>query len=97
MYARVAKWEGGEAEALRQTAKEMNERASEGPLPGVPAKGFLMLVDPDGGKSMAIALFDTEEDMRRGDETLNSMTPSTTATGSRTEVEMYEVGVDVRV
>jgi hypothetical protein len=56
-----------------------------------------MLVDPDGGKSMAIALFDTEEDMRQGDETLNSMTPSTTATGSRSSVEMYEVGVDVRV
>ena len=68
MYARVAKWEGGEAEALRQSAEEMNERASEGPPPGVPAKGFLMLVDPDGGKSMAIALFDTEDDMRQGDE-----------------------------
>ena len=97
MYARVAKWEGGEADALRQSAKEISERAGEGPPPGVPAKAFLMLIDPDGGNSMSIVLFDSEDDMRQGDEALNAMTPATDAAGSRTSVEMYEVGVDVRV
>lgn len=96
MYARVARWEGGEADALRASAQEMNERAASGPPEGVPAKGFLMLVDPEGGTSMAIALFETEEDRRKGDETLNGMNPERGDVGKRTSVEMYEVGVDVR-
>jgi hypothetical protein len=97
MYARVAKWEGAEAEAMRSSAKEMTERAPEGPPEGVPAKGFMMLIDPDSGRSLAIALFETEEDMRRGDETLNGMNPTGgDGNGKRTSVEMYEVAVDVK-
>src|SRR5687768_16282003 len=98
MYARVARWEGGDGEALRASGKDMNERAGAGPTEGVPAKGFLMLIDPDGGRSLAIALFETEEDMRKGDETLNAMTPEGGGdVGQRSAVEMYEVAVDVRV
>jgi hypothetical protein len=55
-----------------------------------------MLVDPEGGRSLAIALFETEDDLRRGDETLNSMTPGSDLEGRRTSVETYEVAVDVR-
>lgn len=97
MYARVAKWEGGDAEALRESGKEIAARADDGPPPGVPAKGFLMLIDPDGGTSMAIALFETEEDLRKGDETLNSMSPDRDDVGRRMSVETYEVAVDVRI
>jgi hypothetical protein len=76
----------------------MNSRAGSGPPPGVPAKGFLMLIDPDGGNSLAISLFETEEDLRKGDETLNAMNPeSGDDVGKRTSVEKYEVAVDVRV
>lgn len=96
MYARVARWEGGEADALRQSAQDMRERAGEGPPEGVPAKGFLMLIDPDGGRSLGIALFETEEDMRQGDAALNEMSPSSGQVGSRSSVEFYEVGVDLR-
>jgi hypothetical protein len=57
-----------------------------------------MLIDPDGGKSMAVGLFDTEEDMRQGHEALNNMNPQTGAdAGRRTSVEFYEVGVDIRL
>jgi hypothetical protein len=97
MYARVAKWEGAEGDALRASAKEMSSQAESGPPPGVPAKGFVMLIDPDNGRSMAIALFETEEDMRKGDEALNGMTPQRDDVGSRTSVEMYEVPIDVRI
>ena len=98
MYARVARWEGAEGQALRRTAEEMNARSSSGPPPGVPATGFLMLIDPDGGRSLAIALFETEEDLRKGDEALNAMNPeSGDDSGKRTSVEKYEVAVDVRV
>ena len=97
MYARVARWEGGQGDALRRAAGEINDNAASGPPEGVPAKGFLMLIDPDTGRSMAVALFETEEDMRKGDEALNRMNPSGPDVGSRSWVEMYEVGADIRL
>jgi hypothetical protein len=96
VYARVARWEGAQADALRRSAEEINAEAASGPPEGVPAKGFLMLIDPDGGRSIAIGLFETEEDLRKGDETLNAMSPSRDDVGRRTSVETYEVAVDVR-
>ena len=56
MFARVARWEGEEAEAMRRAA----------------------------------------EDLRRGDEALNSMNPPEEGIGRRNPVEVYEVAVDVR-
>jgi hypothetical protein len=97
VYARVARWEGAEADALRESAEDMAKRAPQGPPPGVPGKGFLLLVDPDSGRSIAIGLFETEEDLRKGDETLNGMSPERDDVGKRTSVEMYEVAVDVRI
>jgi hypothetical protein len=95
MYARVAKWEGGDADALRSSADEINANSGQGPPPGVPAKKFLMLIDPEGGKSLSIVLFDTEEDLKTGDETLNGMNPDGTDVGKRVSVETYEVGADL--
>jgi len=97
MYARVAKWEGAEGDALRASAEEMSSRVEAGPPEGVPAKGFLMLIDPDGGRSLAISLFETEDDLRKGDETLNAMSPGSDDVGKRTSVESYEVAIDIRV
>jgi hypothetical protein len=97
MYARVAKWEGADGDALRRSAAEMNGRVEEGPPEGVPATGFTMLIDPDSGTSMAISFFATEEDLRKGDETLNAMTPTTDGVGHRVSVETYEVPIEVRV
>jgi hypothetical protein len=54
------------------------------------AKGMMMLVDRSSGNAMGITLFDSEDAMKRGDEALNAMSPST---GSRTGVEFYEVAV----
>lgn len=97
MYARVARWEGGDGEALRRAAQEMNARAEEGPPPGVPATGFMLLLDADAGTTVGISLFETEEDMRTGHEALNAMDPDPGAnTGRRTSVEMFEVAVDIR-
>lgn len=96
MYARVAKWEGGNAESIRESVKRINADAQSGPPEGVPAKGFTMLVDPDDGRVMAISLFETEEDLRQGDATLNAMSPPVDM-GSRAVVETYEVGFDIRM
>jgi hypothetical protein len=81
---------------MRATADEINSSSSSGPPEGLPAKGVMMLIDPDSGRTMAVTLFETEDDMRKGDEKLNSMSPPTGAMGRRSAVEMYEVAVDIR-
>lgn len=97
MYARVARFEGGEADAIRRTAADIASQASSGPPEGVPAKGFLLLVDPENGRSIGIALFASEDDMRAGDAVLNEMSPPGDGMGRRASVEMYEVAADLRV
>jgi hypothetical protein len=97
MFARVARFEGGEGEALRRAAAEVNEQASQGPPPGVPAVGFTMLIDPASGRSISISLFETEDDLRKGDEALRLMSPSGSDVGHRTSVETYEVGTEIRL
>lgn len=97
MYARVARFEGGDAEAIRRVAEEIRGQAASGPPEGVPAKGFLMLIDPEGGRSVGLALFETEEDRRKGSETLDAMSPPGDGLGRRVSVEMYEVAVDMRL
>jgi hypothetical protein len=97
MYARVARWEGAAPEEVRATAQGINAEAAAGPPEGLPAKGLLLLIDPDGGRSLAISLFETEQDMAKGDETLNAMSPPGDGMGQRTSVEMYEVAADLRM
>ena len=96
MYARVARFEGADADALRASAEEINSRAATGPPEGVPSTGFLLLIDPDGGRALGIGLFETKEDLATGDATLNSMNPPGDGMGNRAAVEMYEVAVDVK-
>ena len=96
MYARVARWEGGDADAIRASAAEMKERAGSGPPEGVPSTGFTLLIDPDNGRGLAIGLFETEEDLKQGDATLNEMSPPNDGMGRRSSVEVYEVAIDLR-
>jgi hypothetical protein len=81
MFARVSVHEG---HRLRDVS----------PAPLVEIEGYhgsLMLIDRETGKGLGIVLFDTEENMRRGDEYINSMPTGTAGEVSSTEV--YEVVV----
>jgi hypothetical protein len=92
MHARVATFEVADQSKLDDEIDEMRKQSGEGPPEGIPAKEFLMLVDRDGGKIMAVTLFETEDDLRKGDETMNAMSPTPGgAMGRRTSVEMFEV------
>ena len=95
MYARVARWEGASGEALRGTAEQINSES--GPPEGVPAKGITLLIDEDKGQALAISLFESEDDLRQGDQALNEMNPPGEGLGQRASVEMYEVAVDRRL
>lgn len=95
MYARVAHWEGGTAEEIGRM--QDNFEQSDGPPEGVPAKGFMMLVDRESGRGLAISLFESEEDLRTGHAKLSEMSPPGDSAMRRGDVEMYEVAIDVRV
>lgn len=97
MYARVARWEGATAEALDQVAAGIREDAESGPPEGLPAKKLLLLQDKEGGRSIAVTLFETEDDYRQGDETLNSMSPPGDGMGRRVSVDKYEVAIEIEV
>jgi hypothetical protein len=92
MYARIATFEG-DPEGFDASLEEMRRDASSGPPEGVPATGFLMLLDRDAGEGLAIAFFDSEEDMRKGNEALNAMSPPGDSPMRRVSVKMYEVPV----
>jgi hypothetical protein len=95
MYARVVRFEGADAESMERSVSEIRAEAESrgGPPEGVPAKGLLILNDGESGRSLGISFFETEEDYREGDETLNSMSPPGQGMGERVSVEKYEVAV----
>ena len=96
MYARVSTWEGAEPEAIRQMA-EMIE-GSDAPPDGVPSNGITVLYDKDSKRAVVVALFETEEDRRKGDETLKEMTPpSGDAMGRHTSTDFFDVATEKRL
>jgi hypothetical protein len=87
--ARVVAFEGVSRDRIEEIKREMQE--GERPQ-DVPAKEVLMLHDPETEKSLVVLFFETEDDYRRGDETLNAM-PAGDTPGRRTSVAKYDVAV----
>jgi hypothetical protein len=97
MFARVATFEGDQAQ-IRQMAEAIGRDSESGRPEGVPGKELLVLTGRESGTLVAIVLFETEEDLRQGDATLNAMSPPVDAEGvSRKNVEMFEVPVHQRL
>ena len=97
MYARVAIFEG-DTDQLEQgigAAKARVEDNWESPPEGLEgAKEMWMLVDRESGRGLGITVYETEEDLRRGDEALNAMpAPDPDASGRRASVGFYEVAL----
>jgi hypothetical protein len=94
VFARIARFEGGDPERISATRERIQADMSAGNAPpGLEGcTEVLMLVDREGGTGLGITMFDTEEDLRRGDEALNAMTPEEGA-GQRRAVEIYEVAL----
>jgi hypothetical protein len=85
--ARVVTFDGVSSERMAQMQSEM--QGSERPE-GVPAKEIIVLHDPESEKSLVVVFFETEDDYKRGDETLSAM-PAGDTPGERTSVTKYEV------
>jgi hypothetical protein len=96
MYARMATFEG-DPDQIKEVAETIGKESESGPPEGVPGKEFLLLTGRDGGKMVGIVLFETEEDLQQGNETLNAMSPPAEA-GSvgRVGVDLFEVAVHAK-
>ena len=88
--ARVVAFEGVTPERIEQLRGEI-ERA-EGAPEDLPASELMILYDASGQKSLAIVVFDNEDDYARGDAALEAM-PATDTPGQRLSVDKYEVAI----
>ena len=94
MYVRIARFEGAEGnwdERINDIRERMasGQAAAEGP----PMTRALMLVDRENGRAAAVQFCETEDDLRRVDDFMNSQSPPG-GSGARSSVELYEVAVD---
>ncbi|MEP7223477.1 MAG: hypothetical protein ABI783_00780 [Actinomycetota bacterium] len=106
MYARVARFEGGDPSRIDAQVAEMKmqmQSAKSGGLPAGAPEGaqtlmesvsrFMHFVDRESGTSVGIAFCETEEKMQRAHAALNQMSPEE-GSGRRTSAEIFELAVD---
>jgi hypothetical protein len=87
-WVRVATFEA-DNQAVETMVKEIS--SAEGPPPGIPAKSILVLADRENGRARIAVRFDSEESLRTGSETLDSMEPPADVNIRRISIEKYEV------
>jgi hypothetical protein len=90
--ARVVSFEGVSKDRMEQMDREMREGQ---PPEGFPPAELVVLHDPEAETSLAIVIFETEDDYKRGDEILNAM-PAGDTPGQRTSVKKYNVATRMK-
>lgn len=87
--ARVVSFEGVGSDRMA----ELRQRVESGEPPeGMPSSELMVLHDPEGERSLAIVIFDNEDDYQKGDAILDAM-PAPDTPGSRTSVSKYDVAI----
>jgi hypothetical protein len=90
--ARVVTFDGVSKERM----DELNSRMESGDPPeGMPSGELIVLHDAEAEKSIAIVIFDSEEDYKKGDEILGNM-PTGDTPGTRTSVTKYNVATRMK-
>jgi hypothetical protein len=88
-YARVVTFEA-DATAVDAMVKEIN--SADGPPEGVNASRITVLADRSGGKAVVAVRFGSEDDLRKGAEVFEAMSPPADAGNiRRIAVDVYEV------
>lgn len=95
MYARVTRFTDCDPEAMARVVAEVDK--TDAPPPGVPSSGLEVVVDEDSRTVIFIGYFETEDDLRTGDEALESFDPPGGAPGTRASVEKGEIKIQKRM
>jgi hypothetical protein len=90
--ARVVTFEGVSKDRMEEMDREMRDGQ---PPEGFPAAELVVLHDPEAETSLAIVIFETEDDYKRGDAILNAM-PAGDTPGQRTSVTKYNVATRMK-
>jgi hypothetical protein len=99
MWVRVARFEGGTAEGLDAEMAQSRQHLADATTGGMPAglegvKRVLEAINRTEGTGVALIFCESEEELRKADQALNDMSPSSEAAGRRVSVGMYEVMTD---
>jgi hypothetical protein len=86
-------FDGVSNERIEQLAQQIGD--GERPE-GLPANEIVLMHDADSQKALVILFFETEDDYRQGDATLNAM-PSDETPGERASVTKYTVAARMSV
>ena len=97
MYARIATFEGGDNEKLRQMNEERMQSGEMQPPEGM--KRAMVLADPDSNRRLFIAFFDSREQIDAAQERFEQMGDEIPedVRGRRTSVDVYEVAFENNV
>ena len=94
MFVRIARFEGAEEnwdERIAAVRERMQQGSDSDEQP--PFSRALMLVDRKNGRGASVMFCETQEDLEKVDQFMNTM-DAPGGTGQRVGVEMYEVAVD---
>jgi hypothetical protein len=93
MYARLAAFEGGDMEKMRELGEA--RMASDSPFPDAVRRAVL-LGTADGTRRLFITFFDTKEELTAAEEAFEKMGEEVPeeVRGQRVAVEVYDVLVD---
>ena len=94
MFARVASFEGGDTQQLRELNEQRQEQGSTGFPEGV--RRALVLNDESGGRRLFITFFDSREAIEAAEahfEAMGDEIPEDVR-GRRTSLDVYEVVFD---
>ena len=87
MRARMATFAVDDPAKIDDEIATTRRYLADGQMPdGIPATGFLMLVDREGGRVIEVLLFESEGDLREGDATMEAYAPG--------EGSMHRVSID---
>jgi hypothetical protein len=94
MYARVASFEGGDLERLREFTEEQRAKGADGLPDGV--RRVQLLQDGDANRRLFIVYFDSREQAEAAEEHFDRMGDDIdeSVRGKRTSVARYEVIFD---
>jgi hypothetical protein len=92
VYARIATFESDPSDVDDAIDMVRGQVEADDTPEGLEGAKMMMLINRETGKGLGVTLFESEEAMRRGDETLNAMSPGQNE--RRTSVEFYEVPVE---
>jgi hypothetical protein len=94
VHTRVVRFTEVDPDRIEQLISEIDE--ATGPPDGIKTTGLQMVVDSDQRTAVVLQFFDSAEDLRDSEATLDGMDPSGTP-GTRASIDRGELKLDLKM